>query len=118
MNRHQRRAWKHRRKVGKVITIEIDFKYTQEVQHEVERGGKKIKEKTTESSVKTRTFPLEIDDLPLTLCEALEAENIGQMRAGITEYLGLTDEESRQLRLKHVKQISQAIRDAQAIPNG
>ena len=102
MNRHQRRAWKHRRKTHRVITIEIDFKYVE---------GK-------EPVTKTRTFPLDIDDLPLTLCEALEQEGIGQMRAGIAEYLGLTEAESRQLRLKHVKQISEAIKEAGTIPNG
>ena len=66
----------------------------------------------------TRTWTLDLDDMPLILIEALEQEGIGQMRAGITEYLGLTEEESRQLRLKHVKQISEAIKQAQDIPNG
>lgn len=102
MNRRQRRAWKHRKKTGAMITIEIDFKHTQ---------GK-------ETVVETRTFPLDIDDLPLTLCEALEQEGIGQLRVGITEYLGLTEEESKQLRLKHVKQIAAAIREASTVPNG
>lgn len=84
-----------------MITIEIDFKYT--------KNGERVEE--------TRTFPIDIDELPLTLCEALETEKIGEMRQGLAEFLDLTEDESRQLRLKHLKQISKAIREAGMVPN-
>ena len=84
------------------LHIEIDFKYT--------KDGQKVSE--------TRVFDVALDDLPLILCEALEGEGIGKMREGIAEYLELTDEESRQLRLRHIKQISAAIGAAREIPNG
>lgn len=84
------------------LHIEIDFKYT--------KDGARV--------VETRVFDVGLDDMPLILCEALEQEGIGDMRAGITEFLELTEEESRQLRLRHIKQISAAIKAAQEIPNG
>ena len=51
-------------------------------------------------------------------CEAMEQEGIGQMREGIAEFLELTEAESRQLRLRHIKQIAAAIGEAQKLPNG
>lgn len=84
------------------LKIEIDFKYT--------KDGARVSE--------TRTFAVDLDDMPLILCEAMEQEGIGEMRAGIAEFLDLTEEESRQLRLRHIKQISAAIGEAQKLPNG
>lgn len=84
------------------LTIEIDIKTV--------KDGKRVKE--------TRTYERDFDDLPLILVESLESEAIHNMRLGIAEYLDLSEDEAKQLTLRHVRQFTAAISQAREIPNG
>ena len=57
------------------------------------------------------------DDMPLTFFEAAEENKISLMRGGITDLLELTPEQSRGLTIRHVKQITAAIKEASKLPN-
>lgn len=65
----------------------------------------------------TSSHAFDPDDMPLTFFEAAEQEKVGLMRAGITEVLGLTPEQSAGLTIRHVKQITAAIKEASKAPN-
>ena len=63
-----------------------------------------------------RTFTLDSDDMPLILAEAMDEGKIGLMREAITEYLDLSDAESKQLTVRNLKQIGEALKAASDIP--
>lgn len=86
-----------------VVTIEITFKRWQE------KDGKKVRVD------EARTFTVDSEDMPLILAED---ESVGLMRGAMADYLGLTEEESRHLTLRHLKQIAEGIKAAGEIPNG
>jgi hypothetical protein len=58
------------------------------------------------------------DDMPLAFFEAAEDGKMGSMRTHIADLIGLTPEQSEGLTVRHLKQITTAIRDAAKIPNG
>lgn len=91
------------------LHIEMDFKYIKEV----EREGRKVKERAKE----TRVWDRDLDELPLVLLEVGETESIAEMRQGVVDFLDLTPEEARQVTLGHIKQITGAIEAAQQSPN-
>lgn len=64
-----------------------------------------------------KTYSVDSDDLPLILLESLDEGKVSLMRAGLAEFLGLSDAESRQLTVRHIKQIGQAMKAAQELPN-
>lgn len=66
----------------------------------------------------TKTYSVDSDDMPLILLESLDEGKIGLMRTGIAEFLGLSEAESRQLTVRHIKQIGAAMKAAQEVPNG
>ena len=70
-----------------------------------------------EKAVTTRHV-FDPDDMPLIFMESAEEGKIGPMRESIAELLDLTEQQSRQLTLRHLKQISTAIKEASASPNG
>src|SRR5690349_7144886 len=102
MNRHARRAWQHTAKRGHMVQITIQF----------ERRDNGTK------ATYDRTFPIDPAEVPLLLLEGFQEGNASYMRAAIIELFDLTEAESRQLRQKHVKQISEAIAEAVKVPNG
>ena len=65
-----------------------------------------------------KQYNVDSDDLPLILLESLEDGKVGLMRVGIAEFLGLSETESRQLTVRHIKQIGAAMKAAQELPNG
>ena len=65
-----------------------------------------------------KTYEVDTDDLPLILLESLDEGKVSLMRAGIAEFLGLSEAESRQLTVRHIKEIGKAMKAAQDIPNG
>jgi hypothetical protein len=81
------------------ITIDITFK-------ERDKDGAKTE--------RTRTFKVDSEDMPLALAE----ENIAGMRLAIADFLDLTEAESRQITLRHLKAIGKAMAEANSIPNG
>lgn len=83
------------------MTLDIAFKYV--------KDGARVEE--------TRTFTIDSDDMPLILAESMDSSDFGMMREAITEFLGLTEAESRQLTVRHLKQIGAAMKEAQKIPN-
>ena len=85
-----------------VIDLEITFKY---------KNGK-------EPAERLRSFHIDSDDIPLILVEGMDDGKFGMMREGIADFLELTEEESRQLTVRHLKQIGKAMKAAQEIPNG
>lgn len=66
---------------------------------------------------KITTHTVDSDDMPLILLEAMEEGKVGLIRAGITDLLSLSEEESRQLTTGHLKQIARAIKAAAELPN-
>ena len=58
------------------------------------------------------------DDMPLIFMEAAEANRVGDMRESIADLLDLTADQSRQLTIRHLKQVADAIKEASAVPNG
>lgn len=83
--------------MAKIIKLEIDLKHGAETQ--------------------TKAYTVDPDDLPLILLESLEDGKIGPMRTGIAQFLGLSEEESRQLTIRHIKLIAAAMKVAQDDPN-
>lgn len=69
------------------------------------------------AEAQSKTYHVDSDDLPLILLESLDEGKIGLMRAGIAEFLGLSEAESRQLTVRHIKQIGAAMKAAQELPN-
>ena len=112
MNRHQRRAFVKRKRRMATISLDITFKYTREEKDKETGKPAKVTEE------RLRAFTIDSDDIPLILVEGMEEGKFGLMREGIADFLGLTQEESRQLTVRHMKAIGKAMKDAQTIPNG
>lgn len=66
----------------------------------------------------SHTYTIDPLDVPLALVEASEDGKFGMLRQAIADFLDLPDNISRQLTVRHVKQISEAISEASKIPNG
>src|SRR5689334_20408122 len=102
MNRAARRAWQHTTKRGHMVTITIQF-------DKRENGTK---------TTYDRSFKIDPEDVPLLLLEGFQEGKAAYMREAIIELLDLTEAESRQLRTRHLRQLSEAIAEAVKVPNG
>lgn len=70
-----------------------------------------------EKSVTTQ-HSFDPDDMPLAFFEAAEEGKMSAMRTHIADLVGLTPEQSAGLTVRHLKQITAAIKEASKIPNG
>ncbi len=75
-----------------------------------------IVEITISGAVKRCEF--DPDDIPLVFLEAMEEAKWRLVRESLAKMLGLTEEESRELTVRNLKQIGQGIKDSVAIPKG
>lgn len=72
----------------------------------------------TFESGETRSYQLAPEKLPLTLIEGMEEKKFGLMRRALARLLKLSEEESEELTIEHLNQISAAMQEATASPNG
>lgn len=93
-----------------VIGLEIAFKYKRNTKDETGKVMQVVEETT-------RSFAIDSDDIPLILVEGMDDGKFGLMREGIADFLGLTQEESKQLTVRHLKAIGKAMKEAQTVPN-
>lgn len=84
-----------------IFNLEITFK------DRLEDGSR-----TTHS----KTYHVDSDDIPLIFLEATSSGSVGPLREALSEFLDLTDAESRQLTVRHIKQIGAAMKEAQDDP--
>jgi hypothetical protein len=66
----------------------------------------------------THSYSFDGDDVPLLLLEASQEGKAALMREALTDFLELPEAVARQLTIRHIKQIGQAIKEASESPNG
>ncbi len=64
----------------------------------------------------TKRCSFEPDDIPLLFLEAMDEAKWKLVRESLAGMLGLTEEESRALTVRNLKQIGQGIKDSVTIP--
>ncbi len=64
----------------------------------------------------TKRCSFEPDDIPLLFLEAMDEAKWKEVRLSLAGMLGLTEEESRALTVRNLKQIGQGIKDSVTIP--
>lgn len=98
--------------MGRQITVELTIKrkLTPEERVNGHANDRYLKE--------THAYTVDSDDVPLIMIESMEENDFGAMRAAIADFLELPEEHAKQLTIGNLKQIGQAMKDAQNIPNG
>lgn len=68
-------------------------------------------------SKQTHSYSFDGDDVPLLLLEASQEGKAALMREALTDFLELPEAVAKQLTIRHIKQIGNAIREATDAPN-
>ena len=71
-----------------------------------------------EPTTYTKRVPVDPVKIPLSLIEGISSQDFGMARRAIARFLKLTKDESEQLTIEHMNQISQAAGESAKIPNG
>lgn len=89
--------------MAKVIKLEIDFE-------NLDKDGA--------TTTYTKKFELVPEKFPLSLIESMDTSDFAMMRRGFRRLLKLSEDESEQLTVEHLKAFADATKAAQDIPNG
>lgn len=98
--------------MGRTVTIELTIKrkLTPDERVNGHANDRYVKE--------TVAYTVDSDDVPLIMVESMEENDFKAMRQSIADFLELPDEHAKQLTIGNLKQIGQAMKDAQEVPNG